>query len=117
MSRIRRLFAADIGAATTPPILDLEESRGSGDLLLTNGGAQYAGYINTMTVSQGPTISGPWTPIPGLESLPVPSGVPGFSLTPFRWSARFITTTPNNIGGGVSPVCLAVITPGGNRLG
>lgn len=120
MTRIQLIGFAG-ASQPTPNVFDTQQSRGSGDLLFvasnTYDGAQ---DIIDVTISAGPTPTGPFTPIPPdpyahVATNTFSAAAPGVELKPIQWQGRYLlidigiheTTCDMNV---------FLIRPGGNSL-
>jgi len=120
MSALRQFGVVTAAGGTDQVQIALPASRGSGDLLIACN-TQYGGtgYQAVVNVQQGPTISGPWTPVPTPQppTIDVPPGVgtqTAVSLVRVQWSMPFMQLDISPPGQGA--VQAVLITPGGNTL-
>lgn len=121
MVRVTPVGQANSGAGLVAPVLDLVESRGTGDLLVTCN-SEYGGEAGAFNVivSQGPTDSGPWVPLPGgtvAFFMADPGGPsPNVVRIPFTWSQRYLQVTLDIGATNAGTMTGVLLRPGGNTF-
>jgi hypothetical protein len=88
--KVNVLFNAP--GSTVGPVVDLLNSRGSGQLVITQPN-DAGGYDVQVELDQAPTISGPWVPLPTGGNILLTATPGAVLIRGYARSARFLQAT------------------------